>query len=166
MSSDAPRARDGTQLDELRVLEGPNRFFTRPAVKLEFSSRTPGAAARAAHRAGERVRQLHEMLHLPPPRVTFRRSQDDLRAIVAYPWRRRIISQSIGSSAARIALGTRRLQTELAGLALCITQARQAEIDRQHLDALVAARGADRMLAGAAAGDQNLDAGAIVGCAK
>jgi cyanophycin synthetase len=116
MSSDAPRARDGTQLDELRVLEGPNRFFTRPAVKLEFSSPVPGAAARIAQRAGETVRRLHELLDLPAPRLTFRRSHDDLRAVVAYPWRRRIIGQSIGSSAARIALGTRRLKTELAGL--------------------------------------------------
>ena len=116
MSSDAPRARDGTQLDELRVLEGPNRFFTRPAVKLEFRGEVPGAAARVAERAGVMVRRLHEALDLPAPRLAFRRSSDDLRAIVAFPWRRRIISQSIGSSAARIALGARRQRTELAGL--------------------------------------------------
>lgn len=116
MSSEAPRARDGTHLDELRVLEGPNRFFTRPAVKLEFSNPVPGVAARVAKRAGAMVRTLHEALGLPAPRLTFRNSHDDHRAIVAYPWRRRIISQSIGSSAARIALGTRRQRTELAGL--------------------------------------------------
>jgi cyanophycin synthetase len=116
MSSDAPRARDGTKLEELRVLEGPNRFFTRPAVKLEFRGTTPGAAARVAARAGAVVRELHEALELPAPRLAFRRSADDLRAIVAYPWRRRIISQSIGSAAARVALGARRRRTELAGL--------------------------------------------------
>ncbi len=116
MSSDAPRAGDGTKLEELRILEGPNRFFTRPAVKLEFRGTTPGAAARVAVRAGAVVRELHEALELPAPRLAFRRSADDLRAIVAYPWRRRIISQSIGSAAARIALGARRRRTELAGL--------------------------------------------------
>ena len=29
---------DGVELLELRVLDGPNRFFTRPAVKLEFGA--------------------------------------------------------------------------------------------------------------------------------
>lgn len=116
MSSAAPPARDGTQLDELRVLEGPNRFFTRPAVKLEFRGPSAGAAMRVAERAGEAVRSLHLALDLPAPRLAFRRSHDDLRAVVAYPWRRRIISQAIGSAAARIALGARTPRTELPGL--------------------------------------------------
>ena len=32
-------ALDGVELLELRVLDGPNRFFNRPAVKLEFGAR-------------------------------------------------------------------------------------------------------------------------------
>jgi cyanophycin synthetase len=105
-----------SELAELRVLEGPNRFFTRPAVKLEFCSSSPGQAMRVAEAAGEAIRRLHLELALPAPRLTFRRSVDDLRAVVAYPWRRRTISQSIGAAAARVVLGQRRLRSELSGL--------------------------------------------------
>ncbi len=41
---------DGVELLELRVLDGPNRFFTRPAVKLEFGADEPGVAAAVATR--------------------------------------------------------------------------------------------------------------------
>ena len=44
---------DGVELLELRVLDGPNRFFTRPAVKLEFGADEPGVAAEVATAAGE-----------------------------------------------------------------------------------------------------------------
>jgi hypothetical protein len=49
---------DATELIELRVLDGPNRFFSRPAVKLEFANPEPGRAAAVAERAGESVRAL------------------------------------------------------------------------------------------------------------
>ena len=71
---------DSTELTELRVLDGPNRFFSRPAVKVEFAAEEPGLAAGAATRAGEAVRALYTALELQPPRLTFRRSADDLRA--------------------------------------------------------------------------------------
>ena len=61
---------DGVELLELRVLDGPNRFFTRPAVKLEFGADEPGAAAEVATAAGQAVRHLYAGLDLSPPRLT------------------------------------------------------------------------------------------------
>jgi cyanophycin synthetase len=104
------------ELVELRVLDGPNRFFTRPAVKLEFSSPEPGAAATAAEIAGHAVRTLTSELGLPEPRIAMRHSIDGLRAAVAYPWRRRTISQAVGSAAGRIALRRSTPRRELLGL--------------------------------------------------
>lgn len=109
------------ELVEIRILDGPNRFFTRPAVKLEFRAEQAGVAAEVAADAGEAVRRLHVALDLPPPRLTVRESVDRLRAAVAYPWRRRTISQSIGIAAARIARGVsthRREQAALRSVAL------------------------------------------------
>ena len=111
-----PRARPEAQLLELRVLDGPNRFFVRPSVKLEFEANAPGVAERVAEAAGETVRRLYEGIGLPPPRLTHRTSVDGLRALVAYPWRRRTVSQSIGSAAARIALGRSGVRRELTAL--------------------------------------------------
>jgi cyanophycin synthetase len=111
-----PRARPEAELQELRVLDGPNRFFVRPSVKLEFEAKTPGVAEGVAESAGETVRRLYEGIGLPPPRLTHRTSVDGLRALVAYPWRRRTISQAIGSAAARIALGRSGLRRELTAL--------------------------------------------------
>src|SRR5688572_33463056 len=90
-------ASDGVELLELRVLDGPNRFFTRPAVKLEFGATDAGVAADTARKAGEIARRLHLALDLPSPRLTLRGSLDGRRAAVAYPWRRRAIAQSIGA---------------------------------------------------------------------
>jgi cyanophycin synthetase len=106
----------GVELVELRILDGPNRFFTRPAVKLEFRAAATGSAADAANAAGDAVRRLHEALGMPAPRVSLRRSADDRSATVAYPWRRRTISQAIGAAAARIVLGRGREQRELVSL--------------------------------------------------
>ncbi len=98
------------------MLDGPNRFFNRPAIKLEFASVVPGAAAEVAASAALAIRRLHVTLGMPVPRITSRRSEDDLRALVAYPWRRRAVSQSIGSAAARLALGRGDEQRELRAL--------------------------------------------------
>ncbi len=105
MPHDAQAPGNGVELLELRVLDGPNRFFTRPAVKLEFVGDEAGAAAEVAASAALAVRRLHVALGMPAPRITSRRSVDGLRALVAYPWRRRTVSQVIGSAAARLALG-------------------------------------------------------------
>lgn len=104
------------ELLELRVLDGPNRFFTRPAVKLEFAAVEPGAAAEVAASAGLAVRRLHVSLGMPAPRVTARNSADHTRSMVAYPWRRRTISQAIGAAAARLGRGVSSERRELAGL--------------------------------------------------
>jgi cyanophycin synthetase len=115
-----PRAADrrepGVELLELRVLDGPNRFFTRPAVKLEFTGGRPGDAATAAATAALAVRRLHVALDLPEPRIATRHSVDQLRTAIAFPWRRRTIAQSIGTSAARLALGRSTDRRELSGL--------------------------------------------------
>jgi cyanophycin synthetase len=110
-----PRGRD-VELVELRVLDGPNRFFTRPAVKLEFSGAEKGQAARVAGAAGRAVRRLSTELGLPEPRLAMRDSVDGLRSAIAFPWRRRTISQAIGTSASRIALRRSSYPRELAGL--------------------------------------------------
>jgi cyanophycin synthetase len=107
---------NGVDLLELRVLDGPNRFFARPAIKLEFSAERPGDAAEAAASAGLAVRRLHVALGLAAPAITSRRSADDLRALVAFPWRRRTISPAIGAAAVRLALGRGDEQRELAAL--------------------------------------------------
>jgi cyanophycin synthetase len=104
------------ELVELRVLDGPNRFFTRPAVKLEFRGDAPGDAATAAAAAAMAVQRLHNALELPEPRIATRHSVDRLRTAIAYPWRRRTISQAIGAAAARLALGRSTDRRELAGL--------------------------------------------------
>ena len=115
MPSDSPSQAEA-ELLELRVLDGPNRFFNRPAVKLEFGADEPGVAAETATAAGEAVRRLHTLLDLAPPRVTFRHSADGLRALVAYPWRRRAIAQAVGAAAARVATGSTTPRRELRGL--------------------------------------------------
>jgi cyanophycin synthetase len=107
----------GVELLELRVLDGPNRFFSRPAVKIEFGADAPHAAADAAASAGLAVRRLHVALGMPAPRVTVRHSADHLRAAIAFPWRRRAISQAIAGTAARIVLGTGQEKRELKALA-------------------------------------------------
>ena len=104
MPQEAPHP-EGVELLELRVLDGPNRFFTRPAVKLEFGADEPGAAARVVEAAAESITRLHERLDLAPPRLTMRHSVDGRRAMVAFPWRRRTIAQAIGAAAARVGLG-------------------------------------------------------------
>jgi cyanophycin synthetase len=109
-------ASDGVELLELRVLDGPNRFFNRPAVKLEFGGSRPGDAAAVADEAGEIVRRLHAGLDLAPPRLTTRESVDRLRTAVAYPWGRRTIAQSIGASASRVAIGSSSERRELRSL--------------------------------------------------
>ena len=104
------------QLLELRVLEGPNRFLTRPAVKLEFGSETPHLAADVAATAGLALRRLHVELDLPAPRVVVRHSTDHRRAAIAFAWRRRTRAQAIAEAAARIALGHAKERVELRSL--------------------------------------------------
>ncbi|HEX2140728.1 MAG TPA: Mur ligase family protein [Candidatus Limnocylindria bacterium] len=106
----------GPELLELRVLDGPNRFFTRPAIKLEFAASRPGEALRTAEAAADAIRRLHAGLDLAPPRVVTRRSVDDRRAMVAFRWRRRSRSQAIAGAAARIAMGSGTVARELRGL--------------------------------------------------
>ncbi len=107
---------DGVELLELRVLEGPNRFFTRPAVKLEFRSDEPGASERAAGAAADAIRRLHRDLGHPEPPSTLRVSVDRRRAAVALPWRRRTLDQAVAAAGARVALGVRPHAAELAQL--------------------------------------------------
>ncbi len=107
---------DGVELLELRVLDGPNRFFTRPAVKLEFGADEPGVAAEAATAAGQVVRHLYAALDLNPPRVTTRDSHDRRRAAIAFQWHRRAVAQAIGTAASRVALGITSERRELRAL--------------------------------------------------
>jgi cyanophycin synthetase len=116
MARKARPASPPVELLELRVLDGPNRFFNRPAVKLEFTASEPGLAAETAASAGLAVRRLHVALGMPAPKVTARNSVDHLRSAVAYPWRRRTVSQAIGAAAARLARGLSTERRELAGL--------------------------------------------------
>jgi cyanophycin synthetase len=104
------------ELLELRVLDGPNRFGNRPAVKLEFASAEPEKAATVAASAALAIRRLHGSLGMPEPRIRTRHSADRRRTAIAFPWRRRTISQAIGTSASRIALGRSTDRRELSGL--------------------------------------------------
>ena len=114
--SDAGASDPDVELVELRLLDGPNRFFTRPAVKLEFASPVAGFAAAVAERAGEAARSLKVALGLPEPRIATRHSVDGLRTAVAFPWRRRAISQAVGAAAARVAMGRSTERRELSSL--------------------------------------------------
>ncbi len=116
MPREAERRDRRVELLELRVLDGPNRFFRRPAVKLEFTSDEPGAAAEVAAGAALAVRRLANSLDLPEPRIATRHSVDRRRTAIAFVWRRRAISQSVAAAAARIALGRSTDRRELAGL--------------------------------------------------
>jgi cyanophycin synthetase len=111
-----PQADGEVELVELRVLDGPNRFFRRPAVKLEFAGHAPGRAAEVAERAGAVARSMKVALGLPEPKIAIRHSVDGLRAAIAFPWRRRAISQAVGAAAARVAMGRSSERRELAGL--------------------------------------------------
>ncbi len=111
-----PRAATGVDLAELRVLEGPNRFFVRPAVKLEFVGEVPGRAAAVALDAGDHLAALHQAMGMRAPRRTYRTSADERRAVVAFRWRRRALAQAIATSAARLALGRSTRRRELAVL--------------------------------------------------
>jgi cyanophycin synthetase len=104
------------ELVELRVLDGPNRFVTRPAVKLEFASERAGAASEVAASAALAVRRLHVALDLPAPRIETRHSVDGRRTAIAFSWRRRTISQGIGAAAARLAQGRSTDRREISGL--------------------------------------------------
>lgn len=104
------------ELLELRVLDGPNRFLSRPAVKLDFGADRPGPASDVAATAGLAVRRLHVALDLPVPRVVLRPSADRRRASLAFPWRRRARGQAIGAAAARMALGQSTERRELRAL--------------------------------------------------
>jgi len=115
MPNDARPAAE-VELLELRVLDGPNRFFNRPAIKLEFGSDTPSAAAGMAADAALALRRLHVALDLPVPRVTVRHSHDHRRAAIAFPWRRRARSQAIAAAAARIAAGSSSERQEVRAL--------------------------------------------------
>jgi cyanophycin synthetase len=53
---------------------------------------------------------------MPEPRIATRHSADGRRTAIAFPWRRRTISQAIGASASRIALGRSTDRRELSGL--------------------------------------------------
>ena len=116
MSREVDHRESEVELVELRVLDGPNRFFTRPAVKLEFRGDTPGDAATAAAAAAMAVQRLHNVLELPEPPIATRHSTDRKRTAIAYPWRRRTISQAIGAAASRLALGRSTDRRELSGL--------------------------------------------------
>jgi hypothetical protein len=72
MPQQADQGDTGVELVELRVLDGPNRFFTRPAVKLEFAAESPGVAARVAADAGDVIRRLKVAVGLPEPRIAVR----------------------------------------------------------------------------------------------
>ncbi len=111
-----PGAATGVDLAELRVLDGPNRFFIRPAVKLEFAGRRAGPPADVAREAGRLIEELHLALDLPAPRRTYRTSVDGRRALVAFRWRRRAVAQAIAASSARLALGRSTRRRELAML--------------------------------------------------
>ena len=116
MPRGADPADSTVELLELRVLDGPNRFFTRPAVKLEFVGEQPGAADEVAAGAALAVKRLHNALDLPEPRITTRRSVDRLRTAVAFAWRRRAVAQAIGAASARLALGRSTDRREVAAL--------------------------------------------------
>ena len=89
---------------------------TRPRSSSSSGHRSPALAPPVAEAAGVAARALHAALELGVPRLTHRASFDGRRAIVAYPWRRRTISQAIGAAAARIALGASTQGRELRGL--------------------------------------------------
>jgi len=108
-------AEPAVELLELRVLEGPNRFTNRPAIKIEFQG-DPEAVAGVARAAGEAIRRLHHGLGVPAPRVVFRESEDGRRALTAFAWRRRVIAQAIAGAAARLALGGGNERRELRAL--------------------------------------------------
>ncbi|HEX2844298.1 MAG TPA: hypothetical protein VHP64_03535, partial [Candidatus Limnocylindria bacterium] len=116
MPGDDDQRAPGVELLELRVLDGPNRFFTRPAVKIEFRGDAPGEASTVAAGAALAVRRLHQALDVGEARVTTRHSVDRLRTAVAFTWRRRTISQAIGAAAARLALGRSTDRREVSAL--------------------------------------------------
>jgi cyanophycin synthetase len=115
MADDA-QSSAAVELLELRVLDGPNRFFTRPAVKVDFGAEESGLAADVAATAGLAVRRLHVALDLPVPRVVIRPSADRCRASLAFPWRRRARGQALAAAAARMALGQSTERREIRAL--------------------------------------------------
>ena len=104
----AARRAPRVELVELRVLDGPNRFFTRPAVKLEFIGTSRAPRPRSPSAPALRC-DAWPTGWAPGAPNAVRHSVDGLRSAIAYPWRRRTISQAMGASAARI--GARPLES-------------------------------------------------------
>jgi cyanophycin synthetase len=136
----------GTALVELRILEGPNLYFPRAAVKLTLDltalveapedlaerlaeriglrSGRPGAAGSgfrqrfAARAVGRLVRQVAREAGTSRLAVRVRPTSDVHRVVVAYPWRNRTRAETLGRAVADVldGLGAARL-AELVGAA-------------------------------------------------
>ena len=78
-----------TSLVELRVLEGPNLYFPRPAVKLTLDV---GIIATAEEEQALRFAR----------RIGLRTTSDPHRLVVAYPWRHRERAQVMGRAVADV----------------------------------------------------------------
>jgi cyanophycin synthetase len=117
------------EVAELRVLEGPNIYFTRPAVKLTLGlgawmEMPPGEAARRARRlkvpaaavgpplsqqrhrflarlSAQAVRRLAEAGGLRLA-VRGRIGPEAGQVVVAFPWRRRSVAEALAREAARL----------------------------------------------------------------
>jgi cyanophycin synthetase len=120
--------RASVRVVELRVLEGPNLYFTRPAIKLTVSVpgwlaanearaasiarriRVPGRAGPGAPRSEQRRRFVarvaaHVTRSLADAAgirigVRSRRGHDREHIVVAYPWRRRAAAEALGREVA------------------------------------------------------------------
>jgi cyanophycin synthetase len=121
-------ARSSVRLIELRVLDGPNLYYTRPAIKLTLAVpgwlaageeraarlarriRLPGSARpgrpRSEHRrrfvsrvAAHITRSLAEAAGSRPA-VRGRPGHEADQVVVAYPWRRRAAAEALGREAA------------------------------------------------------------------
>ena len=123
--------REPVRLDELRVLDGPNLYFARPAVKLTLGvpgwlearpERVQAAAARAGLRVPNRSNVgparseqrrrfvVRVAAHLTRSlagaagtrlAVRVRPGPDPDQIVVAFPWRRRSAAQALGTEVAR-----------------------------------------------------------------
>ena len=122
--------RASVRVVELRVLEGPNLYFTRPAIKLTVSVpgwlaasearaaliarriRVPGRARPGAPRSEERRRFVarvaaHVTRSLADAAgirigVRTRRGHDPEHIVVAYPWRRRTAAEALAREVAEL----------------------------------------------------------------
>lgn len=124
------------RLVEIRDLDGPNVFFLKPAIKIEFG--LEGASLDAVEALKPVIHHLHDLAGVVRPEIVVGPLETPEHAALAFNWHHRRFALAVADAAARVAMGE--------SLDLEPTVARLREIVRttQEDDAPLLVRDAER----------------------